>query len=161
SRMNVGQILETHLGWAARTLGFEAKTPVFQGASEDEIGALLRLAGVGWAQQALGISIAAPSFDLDDARQLIAAVDAIPLDGGPIPERGIGRSMDRLLGLPTTPKEVEDKLKELARYLVAAAEELSERGEEATLEEGFPAAAALKKAKGLDGLNAAIEEHVV
>ncbi|HEY0094160.1 MAG TPA: DNA-directed RNA polymerase subunit beta, partial [Archangium sp.] len=37
SRMNVGQILETHLGWAARVLGFMAKTPVFQGASEDEI----------------------------------------------------------------------------------------------------------------------------
>ena len=37
SRMNVGQILETHLGWAADNLGFEAKTPVFQGASEDEI----------------------------------------------------------------------------------------------------------------------------
>src|SRR5690606_22575433 len=55
SRMNVGQILETHLGWAARTLGFEAKTPVFQGASEDEIGVLLRFAGAGWAQQALGI----------------------------------------------------------------------------------------------------------
>jgi DNA-directed RNA polymerase subunit beta len=34
SRMNVGQILETHLGWAARVLGFEAKTPVFQGANE-------------------------------------------------------------------------------------------------------------------------------
>ena len=34
SRMNVGQILETHLGWAARILGFEAKTPVFRGADE-------------------------------------------------------------------------------------------------------------------------------
>src|SRR5206468_2789909 len=34
SRMNVGQILETHLGWAARLLGFYAKTPVFQGANE-------------------------------------------------------------------------------------------------------------------------------
>src|SRR2546423_5115621 len=44
SRMNVGQILETHLGWAARILGFEAKTPVFQGADETEIGVLLRLA---------------------------------------------------------------------------------------------------------------------
>ncbi len=31
SRMNVGQILETHLGWVARILGFYAKTPVFQG----------------------------------------------------------------------------------------------------------------------------------
>src|SRR3989442_14346453 len=46
SRMNVGQILETHLGWAARILGFEAKTPVFQGADETEIGVLLRLAGL-------------------------------------------------------------------------------------------------------------------
>ena len=40
SRMNVGQILETHLGWAARILGFEAKTPVFRGADEAEIGVL-------------------------------------------------------------------------------------------------------------------------
>src|SRR6266704_2851182 len=46
SRMNVGQILETHLGWAATILGFEAKTPVFQGADETEIGVLLRLAGL-------------------------------------------------------------------------------------------------------------------
>jgi DNA-directed RNA polymerase beta subunit len=53
SRMNVGQILETHLGWAASILGFRAITPVFQGASEDEIGLLLRLAGVRWAADAL------------------------------------------------------------------------------------------------------------
>ena len=37
SRMNVGQILETHLGWAAKMLGFQAITPVFDGASEAEI----------------------------------------------------------------------------------------------------------------------------
>jgi DNA-directed RNA polymerase subunit beta len=37
SRMNVGQILETHLGWAAAILGFQALTPVFDGASEEEI----------------------------------------------------------------------------------------------------------------------------
>jgi len=37
SRMNVGQILETHLGWAAQVLGFQAKTPVFDGATEDQI----------------------------------------------------------------------------------------------------------------------------
>ncbi|MEO1128577.1 MAG: DNA-directed RNA polymerase subunit beta, partial [Planctomycetota bacterium] len=37
SRMNVGQILETHLGWAAQVLGFQAVTPVFDGASEDEV----------------------------------------------------------------------------------------------------------------------------
>ncbi len=37
SRMNVGQILETHLGWAAAKLGFQAVTPVFDGASEEDI----------------------------------------------------------------------------------------------------------------------------
>ena len=42
SRMNVGQILETHLGWAARTLGIHIETPVFSGASESEIKEMLR-----------------------------------------------------------------------------------------------------------------------
>jgi DNA-directed RNA polymerase subunit beta len=42
SRMNVGQILETHLGWAARVLGLHFATPVFDGASEKEIKARLR-----------------------------------------------------------------------------------------------------------------------
>jgi len=37
SRMNVGQILETHLGWVAKVLGFNAITPVFDGASEDDV----------------------------------------------------------------------------------------------------------------------------
>ncbi len=37
SRMNVGQLLETHLGWAARVLGFQAVTPVFDGAAEEEV----------------------------------------------------------------------------------------------------------------------------
>ncbi len=41
SRMNVGQILETHLGWAAAVLGFQAVTPVFDGATEDEIHAAI------------------------------------------------------------------------------------------------------------------------
>ena len=36
-RMNIGQVLETHLGWAADRLGFMAETPVFDGAKEDEI----------------------------------------------------------------------------------------------------------------------------
>jgi DNA-directed RNA polymerase subunit beta len=37
SRMNVGQVLEVHLGWAAAVLGFQAVTPVFDGAHESEI----------------------------------------------------------------------------------------------------------------------------
>jgi len=41
-RMNLGQILETHLGWAAAVLGFKAVTPVFDGAKEKEIFECLR-----------------------------------------------------------------------------------------------------------------------
>jgi len=44
SRMNVGQILETHLGWAARALGLWVASPVFDGASEAEIKEYLRTA---------------------------------------------------------------------------------------------------------------------
>ena len=44
SRMNVGQILETHLGWAAKVLGIQVETPVFDGASEKEIKELLKKA---------------------------------------------------------------------------------------------------------------------
>ena len=40
SRMNVGQILETHLGWVAKVLGFDAVTPVFDGAAENDIAEL-------------------------------------------------------------------------------------------------------------------------
>ena len=44
SRMNVGQILETHLGWAAKALGLYFATPVFDGASESEIKQMLNRA---------------------------------------------------------------------------------------------------------------------
>ena len=46
SRMNVGQILETHLGWAGAKLGFQAITPVFDGASEEDINKCLDEAGL-------------------------------------------------------------------------------------------------------------------
>jgi DNA-directed RNA polymerase subunit beta len=46
SRMNLGQILETHLGWAADRLGFQAVTPVFDGCSESEIELTLEEAGL-------------------------------------------------------------------------------------------------------------------
>jgi DNA-directed RNA polymerase subunit beta len=46
SRMNIGQVLETHLGWAASTLGFRARTPVFDGASEQTIDDALALAWI-------------------------------------------------------------------------------------------------------------------
>lgn len=46
SRMNVGQILETHAGWAAKMLNLWLTTPVFDGASEREVKDLLRKAGL-------------------------------------------------------------------------------------------------------------------
>ncbi|PYV89237.1 MAG: DNA-directed RNA polymerase subunit beta, partial [Acidobacteria bacterium] len=46
SRMNVGQILETHLGWAARALGLHFSTPVFDGATEKEIKKQLEESGL-------------------------------------------------------------------------------------------------------------------
>ena len=52
-RMNIGQILETHLGWAASRLGFRAVSPVFDGADEDEIAAEMARAWLidkAWAE---------------------------------------------------------------------------------------------------------------
>ncbi len=46
SRMNVGQILETHLGWAGHELDMSFATPVFEGANEDEIREMLEKAGL-------------------------------------------------------------------------------------------------------------------
>lgn len=46
SRMNVGQILETHLGWAGAKLNFQAVTPVFNGATEADINNVLEEAGL-------------------------------------------------------------------------------------------------------------------
>ncbi|MBN1864002.1 MAG: DNA-directed RNA polymerase subunit beta [Victivallales bacterium] len=49
SRMNVGQVLETHLGWAAKMLGINMATPVFDGISEDAIVGYLRQANSAYA----------------------------------------------------------------------------------------------------------------
>ncbi len=46
SRMNLGQVLETHLGWAARALGLHMATPVFDGATEEEVLQYLKKAGL-------------------------------------------------------------------------------------------------------------------
>ncbi len=46
SRMNVGQILETHLGWAGAAMGFQAVTPIFDGATEQDIHKALKDAGL-------------------------------------------------------------------------------------------------------------------
>ena len=46
SRMNVGQVLETHLGWACKKLGLKVATPVFDGISEKQIRSYLKQAGL-------------------------------------------------------------------------------------------------------------------
>ena len=46
SRMNIGQVLEVHLGYAARKLGIKVMTPVFDGADESDIAELQKMAGI-------------------------------------------------------------------------------------------------------------------
>ena len=46
SRMNIGQVLEVHLGYAAKTLGWKVATPIFNGANEKDIQECLRMAGL-------------------------------------------------------------------------------------------------------------------
>ena len=46
SRMNIGQVLEVHLGYAAKTLGWKVATPVFNGADEKDIAETLKMAGL-------------------------------------------------------------------------------------------------------------------
>jgi DNA-directed RNA polymerase subunit beta len=52
SRMNLGQILETHCGWAAHKLGIRVETPIFSGYSEEEILKILKEAGLPESGQA-------------------------------------------------------------------------------------------------------------
>jgi len=46
SRMNIGQVLEVHLGYAAKTLGWKVATPIFNGANESDIHECLKMAGL-------------------------------------------------------------------------------------------------------------------
>ena len=166
SRMNVGQVLETHLGWAGRVLGFEAKTPVFHGGSEDEVGLLLKLAGLRWAHQSLGIKAEMPAFDAESTTGLINLAHDLPqrevaaLAGngngkGSDPRRiGIGRTVDAYLALKLTTAQA-GFFGSLKDYLVKAGKELAER-QGAAFAEAFPAIAHLSRKRKLDeGLDAA------
>ena len=44
--MNIGQVLEVHLGYAAKTLGWKVATPIFDGATDKDISEALQLAGI-------------------------------------------------------------------------------------------------------------------
>ena len=166
SRMNVGQILETHLGWVCKLLGFEAKTPVFQGASEDEVGAMLKFSGAKWAHRALGIQSAEfPAFGLEQVHEMIRAVQAVRGEEGGIAKNGserphLGRSLDAYLSRQV-PKKLRETLDGLRDYVVAAATELAGR-ENAKIEDRFPGAAAIAgKGAIKEGLDEAISEFMV
>jgi len=125
SRMNVGQILETHLGWAARILDFEAKTPVFQGADEAEIGVLLRLAGMSWAAEGLRLAVRPPEMDSDTVGHIVDDLRRLPAANGGRPDlakAGIGLLASRTLG-----QETRDVHHRLVDFLRAAAKQLAER----------------------------------
>jgi DNA-directed RNA polymerase subunit beta len=124
SRMNVGQLLETHLGWAAHLAGFEAKTPVFQGASEAEIAVLLRLAGLSWARDSLRIEAPAPVLSPETIRVLLDDLKRLP------PEQGdalLGAFQVDALGGRVVSQETRDLFHATRDFLEAAAKELAER----------------------------------
>jgi len=130
SRMNVGQILETHLGWAAKILGFYAKTPVFQGASEREIGLCLRLAGLEWVRGSLRLAAATPAPSADELRAILDDLRPTPEEGEKV-ELLHDASLNDLAGrsMSVEAKAVGGRVYD---YLVAAAKELAAREAEGT-----------------------------
>src|SRR5207247_1416970 len=124
SRMNVGQILETHLGWVAKILGFYAKTPVFQGANEREIGLLLKMAGVVWAAQALGLRTPAPTVTDEDVRALLADVKPNVAAHDASFNR-LEESTINDLGARSMSQETRDVFHALRDFLASAAKALS------------------------------------
>ena len=125
SRMNVGQILETHLGWAANLLGFKAETPVFQGANEAEIGLVMRLAGVKWAADALQLHTKAPEVMPEQTRGILADLGKIPLSNGERPDLDSVRLDD--LGGRAVSQSTRDVFHSIRDFVETAAKEVGER----------------------------------
>ena len=124
SRMNVGQILETHLGWAARILGFEAKTPVFRGADEAEIGVLLRLAGFRWAAESLRLRRAAPQPRPEAITRVVQDLKKVVPEGEHATVLQAGAA---LLGAKGASAETKELFQQVRTFLTDAAKELGER----------------------------------
>jgi len=68
SRMNIGQVLEVHLGYAAMALGWKMMTPVFDGAHEDDIRECLKLADIGYYIDEKGNKVYDGKVQLTDGR---------------------------------------------------------------------------------------------
>jgi len=120
SRMNVGQILETHLGWCAQLLGFKAKTPVFRGADEGEIGLLLRLAGLRWTSEALRLSEAAPVPESATIESLVADSQKLAAEGSTLESSGLA-----MLAKGSAP--TKKLFQQVQAFLIAGANELAAR----------------------------------
>ena len=177
SRMNVGQVLETHLGWASQNLDFEAETPVFHGASEDEIAFFLKLAGLKRAAETLHAEVEWPLGEEHYAKVLrlakehpeagkIAMAEPFTENGDADAVEtvvGIGKSLDEYAGLGGEPGKT--LLNDVREFLIAAADAVADkRG--LPLAEVFPAVAALADRKiaddagGVDGLEAGVREFL-
>jgi DNA-directed RNA polymerase subunit beta len=162
SRMNVGQVLETHLGWASRMLGFRATTPVFQGATEHEIGALLKLAGALWAGRFLAPDVELPGVDRESAQAFVGGVQAFvgefdaKTNGHPA---GLGRSLDAYQGSKAS-AATHDILERVGAYIVEVAKAATdEKTATGVSGGGWPAAAAMMgRGKTKGGLDAAVVE---
>jgi DNA-directed RNA polymerase subunit beta len=123
--MNVGQILETHLGWAAKLLGFYAKTPVFQGANEKEIGLLLKIAGLTWVKDALELQTPKLAISDADVRTILADVKPERAEGGKVELLGDATLNDLgARGMSAGTKEIYGRIRD---FIAAAARELVER----------------------------------
>src|SRR2546428_256341 len=125
SRMNVGQILETHLGWAARLLGFYAKTPVFQGANEREIGLLLKLAAITWVRDALDLRTPRVEISEAELRSLIMDTRRASVEADHV-ELLSDASIDDLSkrGVASETRDVYNRIRE---FVTGAAKELADR----------------------------------
>ena len=169
SRMNVGQVLETHLGWVGKVLGFESKTPVFQGANENEVGALLKLAGLKWVKDALHLK-AQPPVSANGIEQLVSTANLLPvvMTGGDGQNgngenghavghtHGIGQSLDAYLSVKLNKKQ-QAFIDDLTGFLIEAAEEISARRDE-KVATCFPA---IQKLKGRPTIKSGLDDAVV
>src|SRR5262249_18745464 len=145
----------------------EAKTPVFQGATENEVGALLKLSGLRWAHGALDLPGKPFDMSVDEIHALLQAGHELPEElmvqskgkgvGSAYASTGIGQSIDAYLGLKLT-KDVKEFFDALRDYLVSAGEALAKK-RDWDVAKKLPAIAALSSKKGAtEGLDAAVLE---
>ncbi len=91
SRMNIGQVLEAHLGWAARILGFKAVNPIFDGADIAGIEDYLAMSWIAWKAGAVSLYQDGLTGGVADFGKIDAWLTARGLDRGKIEEMIAGK----------------------------------------------------------------------